>query len=79
MKFALEIDLNMKEIIKKWLYRAGFLIILFCSVVSCVNSFNKGVEYEVLEDIKEMKMSMDCVFHHIDSIEETLHDYLYYE
>lgn len=69
----------MKDNYKKWLYRAGFLIILFHSVVSCFNSFNNAVEYEILDDIEEMRMSMDCVFHHIDSIEETLHDYLYYE
>ena len=55
MKFALEIDLNMKEIIKKWLYRAGFLIILFSSVVSCFNSFNNAVDYEMLEKIEEME------------------------
>ena len=69
----------MKEKIKKWLYRAGFIIILFCSVVSCFNSFNNAVDYEMLEKKEEMRMSMDCAFHHIDSIEETLHDYLYYE
>lgn len=67
----------MKENYKKWLYRAGFLIILFCSVVSCFNSFNNAVEYEILDDIEEMKLSMDYVFHHLDSIEETLRNNLY--
>lgn len=62
----------MKEKNKIMLYRAGFLIILFCSVVSCVNSFNNEVECKVLEEIGEMRISMDCVLRHIDSIDETL-------
>lgn len=62
----------MKENYKKWLYRAGFLIILFCSVVSCFNSFNNAVEYEILEDIEEIKLSMDHVSHSLDSIDKTL-------
>ena len=67
----------MKENYKKWLYRTGFLIILFCSVVSCFNSFNNAVEYEILDDIEEMKLSMDYVSHHLDSIEETLRNNFY--
>lgn len=67
----------MKEKIKKWLYRAGFIIILFCSVVSCFNSFNNAVEYEILDDIEEMKLSMDYISHHLDSIEETLRNNCY--
>lgn len=67
----------MIEKYKKWLHRAGFLIILFCSVVSCFNSFNNAVEYEILDDIEEMKLSMDYVSHHLDSIEETLRNNLY--
>lgn len=67
----------MKENYKKWLYRVGFLIILFCSVVSCFNSFNNAVEYEILDDIEEMKLSMDYLSHHLDSIEETLRNNFY--
>ena len=67
----------MKEKIKKWLYRTGFLIILFSSVVSCFNSFNNAVEYEILDDIEEMKLSMDNISHHLDSIEETLRNNFY--
>lgn len=67
----------MKENYKKWLYRTGFLIILFCSVVSCFNSFNNAVEYEILDDIEEMKLSMDYISHHLDSIEETLRNNIY--
>lgn len=67
----------MKENYKKWLYRTGFLIILFCSVVSCFNSFNNAVEYEILDDIEEMKLSMDYISHHLDSIEETLRNNFY--
>jgi|GEM_PF-5987753 len=67
----------MKENHKKWLYRTGFLIILFCSVVSCFNSFNNAVEYEILDDIEEMKLSMDYISHHLDSIEETLRNNFY--
>ena len=66
----------MKEKIKTWLYRAGFLIILICSVVSCFNSFNNAVDYEVLEKIEEMRMSMDCISLQIDSIDETLRENL---
>ncbi len=67
----------MIEKYKKWLNRAGFLIILFCSVVSCFNSFNNAVEYEILDDIEEMKLSMDYISHHLDSIEETLRNNFY--
>lgn len=50
----------MKESIKMWLYRAGSFVSLFCSVVSCVNSFNNEIECKTLEEIQEMRLCMDC-------------------
>lgn len=58
----------MKERIKKWLHRATFIIILICSIITCINSFDNSREYYAIEVLDMLELQENSIMNQLDSI-----------